>query len=797
MRLSTLAARLAVFLSACSLHADVCLRSNPSLADIGLNPKASAAADLDGDGWIDLAVIDGSVGSAYILLNDGAGRFFLASTLSLPAAGFGIAAADFDSDGRTDLAVTVNFPINQVAVVRNLGQAVFSAPTVYSTWAYPGAVDAADLNGDGAPDLAVACGDYPGRMSVLLNSGDGTFAAATNLTTGGDRAADIKLVDIDGDGDRDALVTNEQSASLARFLNDGTGHFAPAWTLGTPQYPHAVSVAELLDPPGIDLVLSCGNWGTTSGQLAIFTGAGGGAFSSGPILPLPASALLAAVTDLDGDGDLDLLGGYNGYFAGFYFGMSVWLQDAGVFVAGADLLVPESPAALLALDVDQDGDADAVVVCDQAQTVATFLNPGDGAFQQPEILANLDSRFHTADVTQDGRSDMIWPNSGVAATTRGVRISRDIGDGTFGPSTYYETLRFADGIHPADLDGDGDLDLVVQCEGFYNDITLITKESGITLLENLGDGTFTRRADLLTGTNHWTRTAAVADFSGDGLPDIVANLVTTVSMMKYVENLGNWNFAAAVDAGVQDSAQLYAADLDGDSAAELIAVASFPDEQLLGVYSATQGQFTLATTIDTGHISREVIFVDANHDGLPEVIQVGGNYIVDLHLTVIPNLGGLTFGSPVDLTINQLAARLLAADLDGDGNVDLATANGSRGDISVYEGAAKGEFSEPISYAVGDAPLALAQIDRGADGRPELYVGLDATRALILEPCIFACGGDANADGKIDLSDLGLVLSHYGVGHGALREEGDMDRDGDVDLSDLGIVLAAFGGACP
>lgn len=60
-----------------------------------------------------------------------------------------------------------------------------------------------------------------------------------------------------------------------------------------------------------------------------------------------------------------------------------------------------------------------------------------------------------------------------------------------------------------------------------------------------------------------------------------------------------------------------------------------------------------------------------------------------------------------------------------------------------------------------------------------------------------ACGGDANFDCSVDLSDLGTLLAHYGKSGGATVSDGDLNGDGNVDLSDLGVLLAAYGEICP
>ncbi len=78
---------------------------------------------------------------------------------------------------------------------------------------------------------------------------------------------------------------------------------------------------------------------------------------------------------------------------------------------------------------------------------------------------------------------------------------------------------------------------------------------------------------------------------------------------------------------------------------------------------------------------------------------------------------------------------------------------------------------------------------------------VDASEYLLVDLVALAgasepCPGDADEDGDVDLTDLGSLLSNYGVLSGATRAQGDLDGDGDVDLSDLGELLAAFGEPC-
>jgi hypothetical protein len=59
------------------------------------------------------------------------------------------------------------------------------------------------------------------------------------------------------------------------------------------------------------------------------------------------------------------------------------------------------------------------------------------------------------------------------------------------------------------------------------------------------------------------------------------------------------------------------------------------------------------------------------------------------------------------------------------------------------------------------------------------------------------CLGDLDGDNDIDLSDLAILLSNYGLTSGAQYEDGDLDLDTDVDLTDLAALLAVYGTTCP
>jgi len=197
----------------------------------GAQPESFALHDLDEDGDVDMVIANHDTDYLTILLNDGDGDFQPAPNSPLPIAvsphPHVVRAADLDGDGLLDLTVD-HREAEGLLILKGLGLGAFESPgTVVAAGGDPyRGMALGDLNGDGWPDLVTP---NPGNAGVLLNTGQGdlTFAAAVPVPAEAPFA--VGLADFNGDGRLDLIAASNEGSSLVElFLGDGQGEFEAA-----------------------------------------------------------------------------------------------------------------------------------------------------------------------------------------------------------------------------------------------------------------------------------------------------------------------------------------------------------------------------------------------------------------------------------------------------------------------------------------------------------------------------------------------------------------------------------------
>ncbi|MBZ5662618.1 MAG: FG-GAP-like repeat-containing protein [Acidobacteriia bacterium] len=234
----------------------------------GNAPVALLATDLNGDGTVDLAVVNqenGTTnGTVSVFLNNATGSrtntFAPRTDYPVGVLPKGIAAGNFNADTRPDLAVT-NSGDNTVSILlqntdlTTAALGTFSSSVPYATGAGPSGIAVADFNVDGKLDLAVTNqGASPGTVSILLGNGDGTFPTHTEFTTGAGPTG-IVAADFTGEGNPDLAITDQTDNNLDLLIGNGDGTFTAPISLPSGNSPVAVAAADLNGDAATDAVV--------------------------------------------------------------------------------------------------------------------------------------------------------------------------------------------------------------------------------------------------------------------------------------------------------------------------------------------------------------------------------------------------------------------------------------------------------------------------------------------------------------------------------------------------------------
>jgi len=361
-----------------------------------------------------------------------------------------VAAADFNGDGFIDLAVSnSNSGGTTLTILLGNGDGTFTATNSSPTVGlYPDSIIAADFNGDGIPDLAVTSVDES-LVTVLLGKGDGTFTVSTDLNIG-TVPQDVATGDFNGDGIPDLAVVASNSALI--FLGNGDGTFNQ--TASSPALsgsPVKMAVGDFNNDGIADLAITDS---LQSGSVFIFLGKGDGSFTAAPTNPVGGTSNVGIATgDFDGDGNLDLaISQYDGDRTdaiAILLGNGDGSFKPGVFYAGAGLNFESVAIA----DFNGDGIADLALGQFWFGPVSVLIGHGDGTFESGKpvaVSAPLSSGYlAAADFDGDGVPDLAIPNQEVSGTVAIVltqntqTLTATLNNvGSLGPGTHQVVARY-------------------------------------------------------------------------------------------------------------------------------------------------------------------------------------------------------------------------------------------------------------------------------------------------------------------------------------------------------------------
>jgi|GEM_PF-1135958 len=810
--------------------------TNASLAarldlDAGAGTSQVVFADLDGDGKSDLIIANASIGTVSLYRNISTTGSLTAGSFAarvdvplLPSSGtspYVIGAADLDGDGRLDI-IAENADSNVISILRNISSPgslttnSFAARQDFSGGNAMRGLAVRDLNGDGRPEI-VAANNGDNTISVFQNAstiGNIAFSARVNFIAGSGPLG-VAIGDLDGDDKPDLAVANYNDNTISVLRNTGAGSnittnsFAAKVDFPALSTVGSIAIGDMDGDGKLDLVTGAGSISgsqaislyrntATAGSITTSSFAARVDFAAGWVNTL-------ALADLDGDGKLDIALASQGPSV---FSIFKNISTPGSFTtaslaARVDYTAGFNPVGVAIGDLDGDGRPDIAFGNFYDGTISIYRN------QTPLVVTppTINSPVITG----------LVPNIGTPGTT--ITLS-----GTnFSASAASNIVYFGAVQAIVSSASQTNLWVTVPAGATFAPITVtvggLTASSGQPF-----DPTFTGNgSNIITSSfapsfnlpgANGPQSMVIADLDGDGKPDIafVNGYNNFISIYRNISTngalLGPASFVPRLDLNpstngvVGSSYRLHAVDLDGDGKLDLIVCDANSDHisifhNIAAPGSLTTNSFEAPFTLSTSYDTRFATATDLDGDGRVDIVALNyGAKTISIYKNV-GTTGALntnSFAPAVSLAAPGGPYEAVIADLDGDGKPDLAVANSDSGTVAVYQNLATPGVIASNSFAPyfeisggGGNTSTIIAVDLDGDGKLDLVTGsgtgdsVNVFRNLsgggLLTTNSFAprvdfgtpgwmhsvSVADFNGDGKPDLAVVGELNSYMAI----------------------------------
>jgi hypothetical protein len=526
-------------------------------------------ADMNGDNHLDVISYTGS--GVYVSRNNNGslGNFFTGSNVSTGSSfGADLTLCDIDNDSDIDVITVNKNTANTVSVLKNNGSGTLTLNATYPTELGPEGIDNFDINQDGFKDIVVAH-NGASTISIFLGSAGGVLSLyqtiqapgnpkavvvgnftsdsypdivsaqtsgayfnsfvgnasnnylQTNLFDVGTSPSSAFASDFNGDGNQDVAITQAGANNAQIYLGDGSGGFTAGVVLTTGTTPVYITGADLDNSGSMDLVVV----NSGSANISVFYGTGTGSFSAGTNYTVGTTPVQAKIGHLNGDAFADIVVTNSGS-SNF---STLLASGATSFGASTPLATNATPHAILITDYDLDGINDVIVGHNQATPTALLLKykgTGTGSFTANGNIGVSNAAFfsttalESADLDGDGDADIILGRSGIIAKIHdptNTTLSA-AGVSTTVISTAVGSGAVA-GIKIADVNNDGKLDVI----GVFNNSISTAGALGASVATNFGiDAAYTLNLPNTGFASELDASGlAIADFNNDGRVDAV------------------------------------------------------------------------------------------------------------------------------------------------------------------------------------------------------------------------------------------------------------------------------------
>jgi uncharacterized repeat protein (TIGR01451 family) len=760
---------------------------DPPAEKIGSESKATKVVlgEVNNDNRIDIiAAVEGrGDGLVAVLLNTGADADRFAAPVHLNALERpnDVSVDDLDGDGNLDIVVLDGQAGGGAQILLGAGDGSF-APMMFFQLSFPGlsegpplALAIGDMNNDDVPDLVAAVDGastfISSRVVVALGNGDGTFAlrARVSLVPAAGEPRDLILKEMDGDGDLDVILTygdtnpfDGQSRNDELLVLSGTGegllHAPVRWNKGV----DAVSLAGVdMDEDGhLDVVMVH----RADARVYVLLADADGGFGRTDV-PLAGDIEAVALGDLNHDGRLDIVTGVNvrdasGSPAGAKISALLGSGE-GEFAGPIDLelSLPShvrsvSFAGFRLGDVDDDGHLDLLFVGNdgfqivqgvgRTRFLALARGQGDGTFAEPEYLS---ASFFISDIGGVALTDVNGDGHLDVAVSHGISnalLPRDLtvyfgqGTGDFRePVSYFVDI--SSGARPfriddGDIDNDGDVDFVGAGGGQLIAVKQRDMDLQGSLAFDAGAGEFhiegTRYFDdqvLVTADPSGTVTVEMRWLDAEGAPHtlIESSHGVPVSSIVFEHGFGDFQvdnqtgqtvelvppfLRETYVAGEDNDAVPLLGDLDGDGNLDAVVLIDRNDSSEANHVSVLlndgDGAFGAATLYAVGRgdidsSKQQISLADVNGDDVLDLLATNSDARGSRMVTVWLGIGDGRFDSRADFALLP-ANGIALGDLDANGDLDLVAAiRQSTGDAL--------DFDQPAGLSIRFNPFQPGQ----------------------------------------------------------------------------------------
>jgi FG-GAP-like repeat/Abnormal spindle-like microcephaly-assoc'd, ASPM-SPD-2-Hydin len=804
--------------------------------------------DFNGDGKLDLV----NPGSDYptnqieVLIGNGDGSFEPPVYYPLSTYPGGAASADFNGDGKLDLAVTYSED-DEVAIFLGNGDGTFQSPQVFNTNSDPGSVLVDDLNDDGKMDLAILDGQYPsGYLSVLLGNGNGTFQDHVDFNLpseaygfasadfNGDGRLDFAIYDGD-DGDLLFLqVTAAVAPSSLTFQNQNVGTSSPSQALtltnyaGTTLAIHSITFTGA-DPHDFSQTNNCGSKVQPNASCTINV-----TFKPGMVGTLSAT-LNVNDSALGSPQTVSLTG--TGVASGVSFSPTsltfpVQLintvsptQNVTLENTGAGTLTISSIVA--SAGFSESNTCSSSVPPYSNCTISVQFDPTQTGLQTGSITVtdNASGSPQMVPLTGTGTAVVLSPagvyfGSYTVGTTSAPALFTLTNKGSGALAISSIALGGADPLDFGETNNCGtSLNAGASCTITTLFTPLVAGSLSATLTVNDSDPASPQTAALSgTGVGIPSPVPAINQpVVPEAAPPGGAAFTLTVNGAGFVSgSVVNWNGSARATtfvSGTQLTAAILASDIASPGTALVTVVTPSPgggtSNPVPFVVTTPTTSVTFARTdLTVGTAPASVISADVNGDGKPDLVVANGKSNT---ISVLLGTGNGTFASQATFATGSAPYGVAAGDFNGDGKLDLAVANHSAGTVSILLGNGNGTFQNQMTYTAGTGAQSIAVGDFNRDGKLDLAVENGSGTISVLlgngdgtfqAAVNYTTGAgpswvvtsDFNGDGKLDLATAnytaGTASILLGNGDGTFQTHVDYT----VGSEPLFIAAADFNG---